>query len=199
MLQLIIKHKMVSTIHCGGCYHCHYFINISTWCTYLGICNSKKIIPYLYPYIYMQDIVVPKIWVGRLWNLYIYIYIYIWKIKLWMFSNFSNVLMFSIMPTCLNIFGSINHWTQWSIPKTKWIYTKASQISLVVAFYHVCECLGLGGRAPCFIFRKSKEKEMFVHNLYYRWIKQFDFSHSDMGFVHDPIEFGLWNSLNHYF
>jgi hypothetical protein len=112
--------KVANKVHSGGCYHCHYFINISTWCTYLGICKSKKLYPICTLW-YMQDVFVPKIWVGRLWNLYIYI----WKIKLWMFSKFSNVLMFSIMPICLNIFGSTNHWTQWSIQKTKWILHKS--------------------------------------------------------------------------
>ncbi len=150
--------KVANKVHSGGCYHCHYFINISTWCTYLGISNSKKLYP-ICTLRYMQDIFVPKIWVGRLWNLCIYIYMKN-QIKLWMFSNFCNVLMFSIMPICLNIFRSTNHWTQWSIPKTKWIYTKASQISLVVAFYHVCVCLGLGGRAPCFIEEIKRKKNV---------------------------------------
>jgi hypothetical protein len=171
----IIKHKVVSTkhsggkvankVHSGGCYHYHYFINISTWCTYLGICNSKKCTKFLYPFfILFLPLDICKTYLPQKYGqvgcgTYIYIYIYE-KSKCECFSNFSNVLMFSIMPICLNIFGSTNHWTQWSIPKTKWIYTKASQISLVVSFYHVCVCLGLGGRAPCFIEELKRKKKV---------------------------------------
>jgi hypothetical protein len=99
--------KVANKVHSGGCYHCHYFINISTWCTYLGISNSKKLYP-ICTLRYMQDIFVPKIWVGRLWNLYIYIYIYEKS------NQIVNVFQFL---QCANVFNYANLFEHFQVNK----------------------------------------------------------------------------------
>jgi hypothetical protein len=124
------------------------------------VCKIEKICP-IHTLEYMQDIFVPrkgyvrKIQISRprvskMWNLY-------------------------IICRCFQFCSFVGMWVNKPVPKyivDIW-FTKASQISLFLAFY-VCVCLALGSWVP-WSLKKSKFFYVFVHICIQGWIRHFEF------------------------